>query len=82
MLATLRSTGILQSRIAVRALSASSREVDLTVLQLIACPFTKAPLQYDPTAGKHGEVRSTGGVAMAWPITESGFINMTPAAAR
>jgi hypothetical protein len=81
MLTTVRSVCRTKATVAVRAFSAS-REVDLAVLDLIACPFTKAPVQYDPKAGKYGEVKSNGGVAMAWPITESGFINMTPSAAR
>jgi hypothetical protein len=81
MLAIVRAACTTKATMAVRALS-SSREVDLAVLDFIACPFTKAPLQYDPKGGEHGEVKSTGGVAMAWPITKSGFINMTPSAAR
>lgn len=53
------------------------KEPDSEILAMLVCPFSKAPLTYDPQAR---ELLSPVGVA--YPVTANGIPNMVPASAR
>ncbi|CAN0055652.1 unnamed protein product [Laminaria digitata] len=80
-LATPRRAGIntiaAPSTIADFSGSTVLKEPDSEVLAMLVCPFSKAPLTYDPKAR---ELISPVGVA--YPITANGIPNMVPASAR